>query len=507
MAETSYRSSPKLNQTTDEVAYTPISWLAVAAGVAALVFALVFILLSISSFLKKQPMIMPVLLALPLITLVLSFAAYCHVNNSEGTRTGKLFKLNLVGGSAAIGLLGGAGYIAYLGAMEFAVRKDAEIVFNEWTKHLVDISPNDPNDPGIIRALHRTLEPSSQQRVNPADVASIRNAFSEQYTQFSQSDLVRICRRHPGNVTIVPQGLVNWEREQQRARCTLNADITSPEGVHTISLEMIADIAPNGSRAWGLQNKPSYVVARRLTPYGKSVEDLENVASQLSQRFVESLGLQIVGRFADPTDQKNFRQRLYIDFIANPFPPAKPAFFLATLFRVALAGAPAAIEANSLGYEKSLVETVFAPIVIATGLAPDMRAKEERDMRTKFEAIWNGSRIARSGSLIKGSKDVFPILTHDDKSIRVSVPCEMLMPGSDQPTNATRARLTFECTDPKIVGDLMKLKNEAKPNDAKPSGALPLSTDSIPFRIVRIESDMKPGPQPQQARSEGGGGP
>lgn len=511
MAETSYRSSPKLNQATDEVAYTPISWLAIAAFVSSMVFIIVFVALAALSIAKKQPMIMPILLILPLITLVLTFAAYCHINNSEGTRTGRLFRLNLITLSATIGLLGGAGYVSYLFAMEFAVRKDAEYVFNDWMKSLSNLSPDDANENGVLTALHRTLDPANQQRVSATDYVTLRNAFNEQLLQFSESDLVRICRRNPGKIKAVSQGLVNWEREQQRIRCTLNADIFSPEGVHTISFEMIADIAPSGARLWGIQNKPSYVVGRRLTPYGKAVEELEIDASLVSLRFIEPLGQLMQSRVPDVLDQEAVRQKLYHDFIANPYPPKTPPVMVPVVHYVLFGGTAAAGSAaaslDSYGrvYEKDLFTKVFQPIINIPVNSPDDRARIEKDMRGKFEQIWRGSRFARAGSMVKGVKDIYPILTDNNNAIHISVPFEMLMPGSDAPTNATRARMVFEISDPKVVEKLAKLKAEADPNSASLSGPMQPSAETIPMRIIRMESEMRPGPQPQRAESPAGG--
>ncbi|MFO0938181.1 MAG: hypothetical protein U0798_16880 [Gemmataceae bacterium] len=504
MAESSYRSSPKLSQTTDEVVYTPISWLAIAAMVSSLVFVIVFVSLAALSIAKKQPMIMPILLVFPFITLVLTFAAYCHINNSEGTRTGKLFGLNLITISTAVGLLGGAGYISYLFAMEYAVRKDAEYVFTEWMKSLSDISPTDPNEPGVLTALHRTLDPANQQRVSATDYDTLRNAFSEPLVQFAQSDLVRICRRNPGKIKATPLGLVSWEREQQRIRCTLNAEITSPEGVHTISLEMIAEIAPNGSRIWGLQNKGSYVVARKLTPYGKAVEELETAASITGQRFIEPLGQLLQMRVPDPLDQEAVRMRLYHDFIAHSYPPAAAPKMIPAMQRVLLGGTAAAQDTSDLGYEKTLFKSVLTPIIHIAVASPEDRARLEADMRNKFEQIWRGSRFARSGMMIKTAKDIYPILTDFNKSIHITVPCEMLLPGSDAASNATRARLVFEVTDPKIVEKLAQMKSEADPSKAIPAGPVQTPSEIIPMRLIRIESDLKPGPQPQRGEATGG---
>ena len=510
MAETSYQSSPKLTQTADGQPYAPISLFAVAAAVSALIFALIFGLLAVSSFFKKQPLIMQELLFLPALTLVLAFAAFCHLRNSEGTRSGKLFGINLVAVAAGTALLLGAGYAAYLGAIEFAVRKDAENVFLEWSNNLKNLNPADPHDPGLTRAVHRTLEPAVQQRIAATDTAGIRAAFGEMYTQLSQSDIVRICRRNPGQVEFKPLGLVEWVRNPQRVTCTLNADLVSPEGVHTISLKMIAVIAPNGQRLWGLENKPAYmnVMTRRLTPYGKKVEDLEVIGGIMAQRFVESLGPQVLTRMTDPDDLEAFHARIFDDFVNHSFPTGRESKILPVRLRTAFGGGLAAVDPNTIGYEKRLFGEIFQPILPVGNLAADDKVKMEADARAKFEAVWRGNRIVRSGTMLKNSKDVFSILSVDEGKTRVSVPLELVLPGSETAGNTTRGRAILECTDAASLEELKTLRASANPKLATLAGFPELPKGSFTWRVVGIESDMKPAPvSVQQSAPEGSGQP
>jgi hypothetical protein len=505
MAETSYQTSPKLTHTADAQPYAPISLFAVAAAVSALIFAIIFILLALSSILKKQPLIMQELLFLPALTLVLAFAAFCHIRNAEGTRTGRLFGVNLVAMSAGIALLVGAGYAAYLGAIEFAVRKDAENVFLEWTSNLKELDAADPNDTGIVRTVHRTLEPSAQQRIAATDVAGIRTAFGEQYMQLSQCDMVRICRRNPGKVEFKPLGLVEWVRKQQRVTCSLNADLISPEGVHTISLRMIAVIAPNGQRLWGLENKPAYVTRRRLTPYGKKVEELEIVGGLIAQRFIEPMGPQTHTRITNPEDLDAFHRRIYVDFMHNPYPPAKDPPLVGVAMRTAIGSGIASYEPLAIGYEQKLFNGIFQPAVNTAGLSPDDKLKRETDAREKFKAVWNGNRFMRPGSMLRSSKDVFPVLSLDDTGARCSVPVEFVLPGSETAANTARGRVILETTDPATLDELKTLRASADPRTAVEAGFPEVPKTIIPWRVVRIVSDMNPAPvsaqqqQPQAA--------
>lgn len=503
MAETSYQTSPKLTQTADGLPYAPISLFAVAAAVSALIFAIIFGLLAVSSILKKQPMIMQELLFLPALTLVLAFAAFCHLRNSEGTRSGKLFGINLVTFAAGTALLIGAGYAAYLGAIEFAVRKDAENVFLEWSSNLKNLNSADPYDPGVTKAVHRTIEPSAQQRIAATDTAGLRAAFGEMFTQFSQCDIVRICRRNPGQVEFKPLGLIEWVRNPQRVTCTLNAEIVSPEGVHTFSLKMIAEIAPNGQRIWALENKPSYVnvMTRRLTPYGKKIEDLEILGGLMAHRFIEPMGPQVLTRLTDPDDLEAFHARIFDDFMNQSFPTTRELKMVSVRMRVAIGGGLSAVDPKTMGYEKRLIGEIFQPLLPAVNLSADEKIKMETEARAKFDAVWRGNRILRPGTMLRNSKDVFPILSVDEKGARVSAPLELVLPGGESASNTARGRVILECTDAPSLEELKTLRASADPTRAVLAGQPEPPMGIITWRVVRIESDMKPAPVGVQQQS------
>jgi hypothetical protein len=82
-------SAPALPSTADPIPYVPISWMAVAAITVASLFVGLLIVLGLSAFLAKKPLIQPELLALPAVGIVLSFAARRVIRNAEGTRTGE----------------------------------------------------------------------------------------------------------------------------------------------------------------------------------------------------------------------------------------------------------------------------------------------------------------------------------------------------------------------------------------------------------------------------------
>src|SRR5438093_1247197 len=113
--------SPALASTADPTPYVPVSWLAVAAFSVAGLFVVTLLALGGFAFVNKKPLLMGELLVLPVIAIVLSFAARRAIRNSEGTRTGEKLAANAWWLSVVFGLC----YVAYLFAIDFAIRRDA----------------------------------------------------------------------------------------------------------------------------------------------------------------------------------------------------------------------------------------------------------------------------------------------------------------------------------------------------------------------------------------------
>ncbi|MCX8140615.1 MAG: hypothetical protein N3E46_13115, partial [Gemmataceae bacterium] len=88
--------TPSLPATTDTSDYVPVSWMAVAAALVAAAFVFTLLFAAYTAFTTRRPLVLPELLVLPAIAIVLSFAARRLIQNSEGTRTGLLYGVDLV---------------------------------------------------------------------------------------------------------------------------------------------------------------------------------------------------------------------------------------------------------------------------------------------------------------------------------------------------------------------------------------------------------------------------
>src|SRR4051812_180434 len=94
MAEAPSRP-PTLPSTADAAPYAPVSWLAVAAMLSTVLFAVFLLVTGYGAYKDKRPLLQEWLLVLPVAAIVLSFAARRVIRNSEGTRTGELFGVDL----------------------------------------------------------------------------------------------------------------------------------------------------------------------------------------------------------------------------------------------------------------------------------------------------------------------------------------------------------------------------------------------------------------------------
>ncbi len=143
--------------TTDDTSYAPVSWVAAAALGVSVLFALLLTILAIFAFVAKKPLLEEPLLALPVVAIILCFAARRTIQNSEGTRTSVLFGIDLVKVAFWISLVLGLSYLAYLVAIAFVIRRDAESEAEKWMGWV-----NKSEEDDVRRAFHRTLPPANE---------------------------------------------------------------------------------------------------------------------------------------------------------------------------------------------------------------------------------------------------------------------------------------------------------------------------------------------------------
>ena len=119
---------PALPSTADSVPYVPVSWMAVGAAVVAALFLIVLLVSGYSAYKSRRPMIgaPELMFSLAAVAVLLSFAARRMIRDSDGTRTGQLFNINLPVVSWWVGLIGFLGYGAYFLAIEYSIQRETK---------------------------------------------------------------------------------------------------------------------------------------------------------------------------------------------------------------------------------------------------------------------------------------------------------------------------------------------------------------------------------------------
>lgn len=485
-------TTPRLPVTVEASApYAPFSYYAIAAIGTAGFFAFILILLGISAWLAGQPLFEPVLLLIPIVALVLAFAGRRHVMNSEGTRVG----LPLCNLAWWIAVICGFGYLAYLIGIGFAIRSDAEDAFQRWAANLVKVNPLDPRNVDLAAAFHGTLSPDKQGTILANDTNKLFSLHGASLLAFRQSDLVRVVFRNAKDVKFDVVGLEEWKNEANSLVCRLTVHVNCPEGEFTISLPMQKQTLKGQSvPTWQVippQNEQTMFFKHdkppRLSAYGERIRDMEIAAQQLVYAYF----LRAVANRAD-------QPRLFEIFGT---PQGDPGKTMATLHSEAL---NRLIIAGGFGWERPEPRDAYREIAQRHFVSLDKGdAAREEDDRRQFIQCWKGGFFATPTAIIQKNPEVSTILVPRESSWEVRVPIEIQAPGAERSQSARRGVVVCVVDDQAFMKELADLKSQA--------GTLHIATPRfnpekpVPWKINRIESDMKivlpPKPQP------GSGGP
>jgi hypothetical protein len=493
MSEPIRPAAPSLPSTADATPYAPVSWLAVAAIVVAGSYALILLIFGTVAFINKKVLVGDGLLLPPVIALVLSFAARRTIRNSEGTRTGE----GLANTAWWLALILGLCYAAYMRAIDYAVHREVEGEVQRWMDHL----KNGSEEEQVARAFHRTLPPGARQDIPPYDADRMRGRFRDEFLVFSNSDLVRLAQRNPDTFKFVP-GSVTWRHIPGAIECLVLGTVECREGTFPAIIPLRGGEGVTGSGSSGRQ----WVITRpqntgfidqskvQRTPYGWLVSELEKDGGGFGMGFVSHLrgpsSLQYAYRgFIVPGGD-------WVEwgFIAGDPSPHR-------VLQLAFAGPSSAL--GDAGYADYLDKHLFK---LRGGAEPPP------DMKTKFLASWREFGVRPAGEKLKdpsgGTPDRENAITITDTALEVRVPVEIpLLP--DRPggkIETARGRLVVTCTDPALL-ELVKRHKESADSEPKTTGVPPeLRAElmerfknprdpaqlAIPWRVVRVESDLAP---------------
>ena len=293
MAESAAPESPRpaLGSTADQLPYVAVSWLAVAAAAAATFLGMLLAIMGVLAFRSHRPLLEEELFFLAILAVVLSFAARRVIRNSEGTRTGTLFGIDLPNYAWWGGLILGLGYLSYFLAIEFSIRKDAQGEVRVWSEQLLKGDEENMN-----RAFHRTQDPGQRKSIKPTEGATLEARWGKEYTAFQQSDLRRlIARNGAADCKFEIGGLREWKFQPTGIECVYTATLFCPEGTFPIVIPMkgvegAAAGTDSGGRQWQILHSAAtgYIEKERarLTPYGWIVAHLGVTGAELARVFI-----------------------------------------------------------------------------------------------------------------------------------------------------------------------------------------------------------------------------
>lgn len=482
--------SPALPSTADAVPYVPVSWTAVAAVAAAGLFAALLLILGYFAFTNKKPLLMEELLVLPIAAVVLSFAARRMIRNSEGTRTGE----QLADGAWWTALVLGLGYLAYLFAIGYSVRRDAANEVEQW----VALVREEKTD----EAFYKTLPPGGR----PARDQLRSRYGNTEMVMFRTSDLMKLAQRNrgEGEFTFVATGVSNWENKSGTIDCGFTGTVTCPEGTFPVVIPLkgvegiTASEGGGGGRQWMIAWRSGNFIQQdkvELTGYGWIVAVLEARGGEFGREYIQLLN--ILGPGMHPY--------LYQGFIR---PTGQPQLWITlaatTTARVAAAGGLGAAVADEGAY---LTYTENSFLKLPGGGEPDASQK------AKFLAAWNAQGLFEAGRRLKdpggGVPDKETMLKITDTAVEVHVPVEIPLQSATGKVETARGKVVIACSDPALLAQIKERKSAAKGGEkpsANPPADLPLDKP-FPWRVVRVESDLAPVNIQQQGGPGGPGGP
>lgn len=477
---------PPLGSTADPVGYVPVSWMAVAAFSVTKIFIIVLCILAWTSWKSKSPLIAPQLLFVPVVAVVLAFAARRIVNNSEGTRTGELFGFDLINaawwGAVVVGLV----YFTYLAAIEVSVRNEAKGEVDRWVKQVLDEE--------LTRAFYRTRDPAERASMSPDNAKALEDRYKLDWVAFAQSDLVRVSLRNPKDCKYTPGGLKDWSIKTGGVDCVATGTMTCPEGEFPLQfvlrgVDAAAGSEGSGGRQWQVMTTPNGFLREqpKLTPYGWLVQEVQSQGREFTHV-----------QFMAQARERTFRPyAAYIHAKLTDVPELRILSVDGGAARLAAVGTPA-------GLFWQVPEHVYGVTAAKLFRLPGNK-QPDAAYQKQFLNVWNAAGIVPAGNRLRNSPDLNDLMSITDTAVEVRVPIELPME-SKKADLAARGRIVVVCTDAALLAELKQLRASADPAAGvsvppKP----PMLQRGLPWRLDRIESDMRP---VQSREAEGGpGGP
>lgn len=483
--------TPRLTSATDasDARYAPLSWLAVVSAVLGVVFLLILLVLGFTSYRQGKSLHVPALLLFPVAGVLTAFAARRSIRASEGARIGTEY----ANAGWWLSVVGGLCFFAYLFAVDWSVRSEAQRQFSRWADEFIKADPNNPSDPAIHAAFVKTIPPQRQKSALATNPTLFEAEFGPILAVFRQTNLLLIAARNRDTAKVEPLGLADWKQLDKEVLCDVTAKLSCAEGEFPIAVQMLG-VAGEKGREWQLLRQNLYIpednYGRPLgtrTRYGWMVERMDIDAREAATQFVATINNQL-GRV--PLYLPNaLGQALAVDaFVAPPSgvtADLAEKTLITSAARLILAGPPGLLWKGT------------------TAPPPDFFAREDGKPlsdadRQKLQSVWDPPGFVQDRVTMPGKKNVADparnsFVQVEANRLVVKVPVE-IKPWSAEyqanPNTYAVAKLVLVCDDPAKVADMAAAKAAGGPL----TNSLPDDLRSVryPFRLVRIESNVQP---------------
>lgn len=482
MAETT--SSPSLPSTADPTPYVPVSWMAVAAISASAAFAVTLVILAVVAFINKKPLLEEWLLYLPVIAIVLSFAARRVIRNSEGTRTGE----NLANYAWWLALVLGLCYVAYWAAFDFAIRGEARSEAAKWMALVGKGTKTDVED-----AFKLTVPPGARSGL---DSYQVNTRFRDEVLSFGNCDLLKIAQRNKGELQF-DAGSVTWAYKPGTVECVLHGTVKCPEGTFPVVLPLkgvegvTTAESGKGTRQWQISRSQAggFIDQAKATrtAYGWLLLFLEVDGANFGRGFIGHLAL---GPVTHP-----FAYRAFVlpggdipgwsNVIATRDATGNmnPLWTLVSHLSFAVSARAALGDG---GYAEYMDKNFFK---LPGGAEPTAAQRDQ------FLKSWTAQGLRPAGDKLKDPGgnviDKEDLITVTDTAVEVRVPVEIAVIGTGK-VEVARGRLVVACTDPALLAELKQLKASANPAQGTTAPPEEFQRKKVTWRVVRVESDLQP---------------
>lgn len=276
---------PAGEQVSAESDYRPLAALSII-GLCLAVFFAVFILVNVLvGWVRGTPFTVEAwFLIFPLTGAVVSYLAQRQIRNSEGTRAG----MALATSGLWISVLFGLGYAAYMGATNFALRKQAEdFLTNPETGFLAKLK-----DPAQVNAAFLMIVPPDlRENINPEDERRMQKVYQRRLDDFRSNPIVGIVRQGGPGATEYRTKSVRWHGYREGGFWVeVDVEFRTPEVVCDYPFVVRSREGPGG-RDWYVDwtktsPKPLNL---RFTEEGEALWNLRQHSHEFAVRWISAL--------------------------------------------------------------------------------------------------------------------------------------------------------------------------------------------------------------------------